>query len=190
MGMGDFPLKLDGWYYHNDLTLWWSLITFSPNPGMEWTSWPKSSWLAGPFLPPPNHHWRRPQDKHDFTKSYHLLIQDKRAWRSDSLPLCWRRRHDAWGASGQPIWGSTSKPIYEVALAAYRMHDMGHIIWYDMGWNSDLDSNKERKLPWQFFRRAQDDLFFSNKLVEAIAIFNLKVSITDILTDRGRCYCI
>ena len=136
MGMGDFPLKLDWRYYHNDLILWKALLTFSPNPEMEWTSWPKSSWLAGPFLPPPNHHWRRPQDKHDFTKSYHLLIQDKRAWRSDSLPLCWRRRHDAWGASGQPIWGSTSS-IQDAWYGAY------HMIWHGVKLRFGLKQGKE-----------------------------------------------
>ena len=155
MGMGDFPLKLDGWYYHNDLTLWWSLITFSPNPGMEWTSWPKSSWLAGPFLPPPNHHWRRPQDKHDFTKSYHLLIQDKRAWRSDSLPLCWRRRHDAWGASGQPIWGSTSKPIRgstsSIQNALYGAYDRG-------GTQIVAQTRKGKKLPARILAKARKRL--------------------------------
>ena len=117
---------LDGWYYYH-MILWRTLLTVSSNPGTEWTLWPKSLWLAGPFLPPPHRHWHHPQDKHDldFITSHRPLIQNQRTWCSDSLPLCWSWWHDAWGSSGQPIWGSTSSVqvrcmmIWEVCSLGY-----------------------------------------------------------------------
>ena len=61
------------------------------------------------------------------TKSYHPLMQDKRAWRSHSLPLCWCWWYDAWGPPRQPIWGST----------IVSRHMTWHHTWvgsYEVGW--------------------------------------------------------
>ena len=61
------------------------------------------------------------------TKSYHPLMQDKRAWRSHSLPLCWCWWYDAWGPPRQPIWGIA------IHLAIVTRHMTWHDTWIIWG---------------------------------------------------------